>query len=139
MKISDEIRSWCETYCGCKIGLGVCDELRWLADRIDREMVRLPKDADGVPIHVGDTVYGCRSGMKMTISELRMTMDKWFISTSRGYLTDTTITHVIPDSWEHIADELDEMVDSADSADDSCERLAYLAERIRKLAEKEDE
>lgn len=112
-------------------------ELEAIADRIDAELVELPKDADGVPIHVGDTVYGCRSGMKMTISELRMTANGWSISTSRGYLTDAEVTHTRPDSLERIADELDEMVDAADSADDRCEKLADLADRIRKLA-KED-
>jgi hypothetical protein len=29
-----------------------------LADRIDAEMVELPRGKDGSPIHVGDTVYG---------------------------------------------------------------------------------
>ena len=131
MKISDELRGVTDT--------DYYDELRYLADRIDREMVELPKDADGVPIRMGDTVYGCRSGMKMTISQLRMTTDGWFISTSSGYLTDTTVTHVIPESCERIADELDEMVDASGSADDRCEKLADLAERIRKLAAKEGE
>ena len=37
--------------------VNACDELRVLADRIDREMVELHKDAEGVPIEVGDTVY----------------------------------------------------------------------------------
>lgn len=35
----------------------ISDELLALADRIDAEMVELPKDRDGAPIHVGDTVY----------------------------------------------------------------------------------
>lgn len=103
--------------------------MRDLADRIDTEMVELPRDRDGVPIHVGDTVYGCRSGMKMTISELRMTANGWSISTSSGYLTDAEVTHKRPDSWEDIADELDEIVDSADAADDNCEKLADLADQ----------
>ena len=131
MKISDELRGVTDT--------DYYDELRYLADRIDREMVELPKDADGVPIRMGDTVYGCRSGMKMTIKELRMTTDGWFVSTSSGYITDTTVTHDRPESWERIADELDEMVDASGSADDRCEKLADLAERIRKLAAKEGE
>lgn len=131
IRISEELRGITDT--------DDCDELRYLADRIDAEMVELPKDADGVPIHVGDTVYGCRSGMKMTISELRMTMDKWFISTSRGYLTDTTITHVSPDSWERIADELDEMVGSLTKDGYTWQEDAIhdFADRIRKLAAKE--
>lgn len=33
------------------------DWWRNIADRIDRETIGLPKDADGVPIHIGDTVY----------------------------------------------------------------------------------
>lgn len=33
------------------------DELRVLADRIDREMMALPKDAEGEPIRIGDVLY----------------------------------------------------------------------------------
>lgn len=44
-KISNEIREVCD--------IGAChDELSALADRIDSEMVALPKTADGVPVHV---------------------------------------------------------------------------------------
>lgn len=134
-KISDELRDYCKKV--------LCytpyyDKFWCFADLIDHEMVELPKDKDGRPIHIGDTVYGCRSGMKMTISELRMTANGWSISTSRGYLTDAEVTHTRPDSFERIADELDEMVDAADSADDRCEMLANFADRIRKLAKRED-
>ncbi|MDY5003926.1 MAG: hypothetical protein SO057_07280 [Atopobiaceae bacterium] len=131
MKISDEIRRW------CKAGYDI-DELRALADRIDSEMVELPKDADGKPIHVGDTVYGCRSGMKMTISELRMTANGWSISTSRGYLTDAEVTHAQPDSWERIAKDLEDWSDDnrTNWSSDVFDRAAEFAHRIRKLAEK---
>lgn len=137
MSISNEIREYASEYDRSYVfNYG---EMRAFAARLDREMVELPKDRDGMPIHVGDTVYGCRSGMKMTISELHMTANGWSISTSSGYLTDAKITHNRPDSWERIADELDELVDAADSADDVCEKLADLADRIRKLAEREGE
>ena len=53
MKISDAIRKWCDL---AEAYSFPCDELRELADRIDNEMVELPKDRDGVPIRVGDTV-----------------------------------------------------------------------------------
>lgn len=117
------------------------DKLRGLADRIDREMVELPKDKDGVPIHIGDTVYGCRSGMKMTISELRMTANGWSISTSRGYLTDAEVTHGRLDSLERIADELEEWSDDnrANWSSDVSDRAAEFAHRIRKLAKKDEE
>ena len=131
-KISDELRNWCDdTY------MGSVDDLYSLADRIDSEMVELPKDADGVPIHVGDTVWGCRSGMKMTISELRMTTNGWSISTSSGYLTDAEVTHIRPDSLESIADELEAWCDDVDVDGDACGKPRDLADRIRRLAAKD--
>lgn len=136
MKISDEIRRWCDdAYSGRKIR--TTKDLYAIADRIDSEMVELPRDMDGLPIRAGDTVWGCRSGMKMTISELRMTTNGWSISTNSGYLTDAKVTHERPDSLERIADDLDEMVDGPGPTDDVCEMLADIADRIRKLAEKE--
>ena len=130
--ISDEVRKVADEY--------DVFPLYTLADRIDRELVELPKDADGVPIHVGDIVYGCRSGMKMTISGLRMTANGWSISTSRGYLTDAEVTHTRPDSWKRIADELEGLsVDSMVSDTNLLSSCALdLADRIRKLAKKED-
>ena len=58
-KISDEL---------CK----VADEydvlpLYKLADRIDAEMVELPKSADGEYIHVGDVMEWCDSGETLTV------------------------------------------------------------------------
>ena len=58
-KISDEL---------CK----VADEydvlpLYKLADRIDAEMVELPKDRDGEYIHVGDVMEWCDSGETLTV------------------------------------------------------------------------
>lgn len=47
MKISDEIRQWCDICCDEYIDADDCDELRELADRIDRETVELPLSADG--------------------------------------------------------------------------------------------
>ena len=130
-KIGDELRDYCKKV--------LCythyyDKFWYFADRIDREMVELPKDKDGRPIHVGDTVYGCRSGMKMTISELRMTANGWSISTSRGYLTDAEVTHTRPDSLESIARDLEDWADGNISGS-----AQSFADRIRELAKKEGE
>ena len=112
-----------------------------LASRIDAEMVELPKDKDGVPIHVGDLVY-MDDGRRACVTEIDIkdgceVIDCWDGSKHVAY-HPSGITHERPDSLERIADELDEMVDAARSADGGCEKLADLAERIRKLAEKED-
>lgn len=47
------------------------DWWRNIADRIDRETIELPKDADGVPIHTGDTVYD-RDGHKYSVDHIVM-------------------------------------------------------------------
>jgi hypothetical protein len=130
MKISDKIRNWCID--SEVLGEGNFDKLRELADRIDDEMVELPMDADGVPVHVSDTVWGYASGIERVVTGMNLT-DKWTLSTDGGYIAKSTeVTHKRPDSFERIADELDVIVESADFADD--EKLADLANRIRKLA-----
>lgn len=130
MKVSDEIRKVADEYDVLP--------LYKLADCIDAEMVELPKDADGVPIHVGDTIWGCISGMQMAVHELRLT-DRWTISTDTGFIPKASaVTHVRHDSFERIADELEEWCDRADVDGDACGKPRDLAKRIRKLAAKED-
>lgn len=137
-KVSDELRRWCDANCWEESG----DYLRELADRIDAEMLELPKDADGVPIHVGDTVYlddGCTD--KVTRIGIGIYKDGIYalIFGDNFSLRPGYVSHTKPDSLESIADELDEMVDAASHADDTCEKLADLADRIRRLEEKENE
>lgn len=128
-KISDELRKVADEYDVLP--------LYGLADRIDTEMVVLPKDADGVPIHAGDTVWGCISGMQMAVHELRLT-DRWTISTDTGFIPKASeVTHVRPDSFERIADELEAWCDRTDVDGDACGKPRELARRIRKLAESE--
>lgn len=115
MIISDEIREWCKW---CDEHSAARDELCKLADRIDSEMVELPKDVDGVTVHVGDTVWECAGGTEMTVNELRMNADKrWVISIGSGLLYGALeVTHTRPDSWERIADELDEWCNRVNAA-----------------------
>lgn len=151
IKISDELRNWFGIdHCGSGllVSNSECDRLRDLADRIDTEMVELPRDRDGAPIHVGDTVYG-EDGREwhvcgVTIGESPTSWEDHDVHVTNDSnefesFGSMQLTHERPDSWERIADELYEMVDAADSADDRCEKLADLAERIRKLARKEAE
>ena len=115
-------------------------ELDAIADRIDREMVELPCDRDGVPIHVGDTVRRYMSDMKTTVTVLRMGDSGWSVFTDHDpYCIEASyVSHIFPDSWERIADELESWCDDADVDGDACEKPRDLADRIRKLAEMED-
>ena len=145
MKISEELRRWCDN---ADVDGDACGELRALANRIDAEMIELPKDRDVVPIHVGETVYGDDGeawhvrGVVLcsaSVTEIRFSVKAIGDDGSNHGLKPEWLTHNRPDSWERIADEMDEMVDSADQADDGCERLADLADRIRKMTKKEHE
>ena len=58
MKISDELRKWCD---GADVDGNACDDLRVLADRIDAERalpdgVEWPRFEDGEPVRFGDEV-----------------------------------------------------------------------------------
>lgn len=132
--ISDELRDWCKRPASYK-------ELLAFADRIDAEMVELPKSADE-KIWTGREVCfwtGATEGDRHELNSLTYINGKWCVEDKNWQrYPAASAWYERPDSWERIADELEEMVDSADSADDRCEKLADLADRIRKLAKRED-
>ena len=140
-KISDEIRRWCED--DGEGAMRTIKQLYTLADRIDAEMVELPCDRDGATIHVGDTVYD-ENGMACEVVSFSfgrwsegMTVHAIDGSSKWRDLMPGRLAHTAPDSWVRIAEELDEWCDRVDVDGDACDKPRNLAERIRKLAEKE--
>lgn len=106
-----------------------------IADRIDAEMVELPKDRDGTPIHVDDLVY-LDDGRRACVTEIDIkhgceVIDCWDGSKHEAY-HPSGITRDRPDSLGRIADELEKWCDRETMAD--CHEPRDLAERIRKLA-----
>ena len=144
MKISDEIR---EFVCNEDLFPSQTDELRCIADRIDRELVELPKCNDGVPIHVRDTLYDVNSGSQMQVRS--MTIDRSWIITTDGWCTyaPSNVTHTRPDSLGRIADDIKAVEERqgednewrADAVFVSESTLREWEDRIRRLAEREDE
>lgn len=137
-KISDEIREW--------VRRALADEhmdlreLDALADRIDKELIELPRDRDGVPIHVGDTVY-LEGGHKDIVDNINLSLKDEhsirFIVRGNGVVRlPNDLTHKRPDSLELIANELEGLsVDSMISDINLVSACALdLAKRIRKLA-----
>ena len=138
-KISDELRERGNGYYEQRNG--DCEWFNAIADRIDAEMVELPKDADGVPIHVGDAVYLDDGYMakvvRIELMQTKSCIDCWISGgKSVGYLP-SGISHKPADNWERIANELEAWCDGADVDGDACEKPRDLVERIRKLAAKE--
>lgn len=128
-KISDELRKW---------------DLNQFADRIDAEMVELPRGKDGRPIHAEDTLYDS-DGTQWTVTHI------YYYSPDDG--PDVVaqhgnaeinfepsdyhgMTHERPDSWERIAQELEDMSEHFRETDqESFSALLDIADRIRRLAE----
>ena len=135
MRISDELREWADVHCGeeCEEYLGL------LAYRIDREMVELPKDKGGNPIHVGDTVY-LESGSKADVKSIEFSQGEHsivFTARGKGFFP-SHLSNERPDSLERIADELDEwrVAASCDCRIKAVDEdiVHAIAERIRKMA-----
>ena len=136
MKISDELREWADVHCGeeCEEYLGL------LADRIDAEMVELPKDADGEVIHVGDTVYS-PVGKECCVKEIAITQQGVCVKCKAPDTTISTffsydLAHERPDSWERIAQDMEDWAERYKFKPDKVifnDALDF-AGRIRKLA-----
>jgi hypothetical protein len=117
-----------------------------LADRIDSETVELPKDKDGVPIHVGDTVYD-ENGMAYEV--VSISFGQWTggatVHAVDGFskwrdLIPGKMAHISQDSWERIADDMEDMIDKAKTGKKYyyATDFSIFADRIRRLAERED-
>lgn len=93
------------------------DELRVLADRIDREMMALPKDAEGEPIRIGDVLYS--SGNECRVVSITVKADEACIgvhtdedvflpSVNPKYLSHKNTEPLEPesaDSWEKLEED----------------------------------
>lgn len=145
--ISDELRNWFSIdHCGSGllVSNSECDRLLALADRIDAETVELPKSADG-KIWTGREVCfwtGATEGDRHEFNSLAYINGRWCVEDKhwQRYPAES-VWYERPDSWETIADELEAWCVHA--AGDCCIKLTDedivhdLAERIRKLADKE--
>lgn len=143
-KISDELRA----AANLPRGFDGYNAIREIADRVDAEMVELPRDADGVPINVGDTVY-TTDGSKGYVERICIMANTTHVKCafSDGRIIEfqpTELTHIRPDSLERIADELDDWLICASNShnfcqitDDSENALRDISDRIRKLAKEQ--
>ena len=76
MKISDELREFADAEVLSAIEIS---DLKRIADLIDHEMVKLPKDADGVPIHVGDKVTEHEDGHTFKVDGFMDWDGEWWV------------------------------------------------------------
>lgn len=146
-EISDELRDFGTRLVhnaspfNCTFG-DIRDYMNDIADHIDAGMVELPRDRDGVPIHVCDTVWTVKNGGKvLKVTSITLYGDVVAVDGvcegCHAHVIPSDLTHTRPDSWERIADELEEWCGDVDVDGDACEKPRDLADRIRSLAERE--
>ena len=105
------------------------------------DMLELPRDKDGVPIHIGDTVW-C-SGEKETVKaiEIRDSEARIHFVVPLGcesWSSPELITHAEPISeYERIAQEIEEIA-AGSSGTVIADDLRLVAEEIRELGESDD-
>lgn len=117
-----ETPDW-RAFCNIILGSGRLDNLRKaqafdrLADLIDRETVELPRDADGVPIRIGDVLYS--SGNECRVVSITVKADKACVgvhtdegvflpSVNPKYLSHKNTEPLEPesaDSWEKLEED----------------------------------
>ena len=120
--ITDELRKWGYGFCG-----DTHDVVTAIADRIDAEYervraesiidmtdesmaehgwVRLPVDADGVPIRVGDTVeYVDDTLAPRNVTSINLAGDGWWVYINGVGRQPDMYRHVTPDTWERIIED----------------------------------
>ena len=109
-KISDELRAAANMlFLSGSNGYNV---LIGLADRIDAEMVELPKDADGEYIHIGDVMEWCDSGETLTVegigSDVLFYIDgenaEWTAARTKRHHHEPTVEDVLREFAEKVID-----------------------------------
>lgn len=132
--ISDEVRKVADEYDVLP--------LYKLADRIDNEMVELPRDADEKPIQPGETVYIPDGDTGFEVVSL-IYYSKTLVTVGicgddlKQCRMPSILTHKRPDSWERIAGGLDDFADANYASGLLKQGIKDFADRIRKLAARE--
>ena len=105
MSITDELRNHAHKY-SWDGGETYDQRLIYIADRIDEELancIQLPKDADGVPIHIGDELEWLE-GNRLTVNGIGEGGTLFYVDVQGDvqWTASGNKRHVKPDSWERI-------------------------------------
>ena len=148
MKISDEIRN--DFLCNDEVGEVAYRQLLCIADRIDRKMVELPKDAEGRDIPLDTRVLYSEDGALRNVRRFCYHVGctggcEWVVAFENGVERLTSKMHITPpDSLERVAADIESAKGWCDQNGDygtelvsiSKQKLIGWSDRIRKLAKK---
>lgn len=104
------------------------DPAKNILEALERGWIRLPVDADGVPIRPGDLLVDTTSDYELYATKMFLGLNGWAINARRP----DELRHVKPDTVEGLLAEFENHV-RCDGADDAS--IAEYAERIRKAVQ----
>lgn len=128
---------------GYLYGIFTSNWFRDLADRIDDEMVELPRDKEGKPIHPGDIEYLIASGDICEIYTIEINGGGAYVTAMVGGGTDHAdvmdldprkLTHTMPDSLERIVGDIANFGINANIDNPTREFLVKIQGRICQIA-----
>lgn len=105
-------------------------------EEVKEAYVKLPVDADGVPIHVGDELTDGFGLKPAKVKCILFNSDGWSVSPrdpSGVWAEPTNLRHAKPDSWERIIEDACERAVRCDKGGYDC-GTNDLVERCRRLA-----
>lgn len=129
-------QSWLSGYGECHTELMEGNEAI-AADLEEAGWVQLPKDADGLPIHIGDTLDGY--GKTTVVKWLTLGDDGWSMTCENGLWFDfTAFTHHKPTVEDVLREFSNKVCNSGHQWGlDAADTIAEYADRIRKAVEHE--
>lgn len=121
-------------------GFAAADD--WLAEHedamVEHGWVKLPVDADGVPIRVGDEVKEVGYNVNGTVCELRMDDDGWWVFVNGVGRRPGKYRHYHAPTVEDVLTKLEGMRGGYATYEDVVTRCAELAKTLRELLQLKD-
>ena len=157
LAIADRIDEWnkadvcCEYTRGYTAGFSEasdgCEAADELRERMEREYIKMPVDADGEVIHVEDEVELLNGSKRFKAEWFEWDGEDWVVHETIGYGAyhePSSLRHVKTDSWERIIEDAisesgwvqpkEHEIDFEDSKETRDRFMAELVERCRRLA-----
>ena len=142
MKTGRFVRCNCCNACGPLAENDTLAKIAWNGVPRINEVAALPKDAEGVPILVGDMVCTDFDHMECSVYSVTMAADGWHVAVRLPNgdichrIKPNTLTHVTPDPLESIEKDIYHLVMS-EYLDDPEADVKAIMERIKKLTKEE--
>ena len=113
------------------------EAIQYLESNVSGQYTKLPVDADGVPIRVGDTVAIFDHKDAHAVETIELTSRGWFVHAGEHTCIPINLHHVQTDSWESIIHDAMKGME-LDGVPKTYDGFEELVERCRRLANEDE-